>query len=530
MEERLSIINSIFQQDVDINLLETFKFTENGFCGSIRLDASPKDSLVFDVIIQKNYPFLDYGAKSSKFFCKNVSGILHINEDRSICLVVPKSADLTTRLLIEIEKLKEWRDKYYIRNEKDEKYDYLIVPNQNDTTFLFTDIKTTFVKDDFGIFEAVKWKPSEKGNGYYYITKINNTSCEWSKRIHSQPTIVKGFYYFLGREPIGKGNISFENWTELNRAFNQKFAERLYKLKENKNELLSILIGYNLPNSDEIHWQAILVQTNHIPIKSIRKATNYYEFRFEDCKIQWAKAINISPMRFFGRGATTKKLQESNILVIGCGAIGSSLGKILARGGCKFIDFSDFENIEPGNICRSEYFLTQSGNFKALSLILQLNLISPFIESQFRYIEKDISTEGKRKQKEELNHYDYIFDCSSDDELCIYLDSLDLVSTIINISISNKAQEMVCAIGRSTIWQDVNEIFFELDHSEKILFYEGTGCWSPTFEASYFDINGLLNLAIQNINYRLEKQLDLNTFLVKSVERNGYLNLEIIDY
>lgn len=527
MEERLAIISNIFRSTSEIKVLESFKFSEKGFCGNILLSAYPKEDLFFDVIIPKNYPFIDLGGKSIKFICKNVSGYLHINEDNSICLITPKSSDISARLVLEIEELKVWRDKYYINEEKDEKYDYLIVPNQNNVTFFFTDLKTPFSKNDFGVFEAAILNGNNKS---CYITKIGKSECGWSKNIHQLSKGVTGFFYFMADEPIGKGNISFDNWQQLNSVFTQKFLDRLYRLKRDKDSQLSILLGYNIPNSVEIHWQIMAVQIDKIPIKSIKKAPGYYEHFFTDRKIEWGKTINISPSRFFGRGAVTAHLQESKILIVGCGAIGSSLSKILVRSGCKNIDLSDFEIIEPGNICRSEYFLIQSGNFKHSELKNQLNMISPFLESQFILIEKDSSNGGKKNNRILLEKYDYIIDCSSDDELCVYLDSLNLENKVINISISNKANELVCVIGRSAIWQEVKNIFSELDRSENKLFYEGTGCWSPTFEASYFDINALLNLAIKNINFRLEKGLDLNTFIIKNVENNGYLNSQIIDY
>lgn len=531
--EQLKIINNIFQSSAEIKILEPFNLTEEGFYGKIELNALPKETLVFDVLIPPSYPFIDFGGKSIKFICKNASGYLHINEDNSICLITPKSNDFSYRLLLEIEKLKEWRDKYYIREESDDKYDYLIVPNQSNTTFLFTDIKNTFSKNNYGLFKSVEARVSDKKNGFYYITKIGNSHSCLSTRILQQEVIIDGLFYFMDTQPIrnGNGNISFDNWQQFNGVFSQRFCEKLYTLKKDKkNSLLYVLIGYSIPNSTEVHWQAVEIQTNLIPIKSYRKAINYYEYCFIDYKIQWVKTINISPNRFFGRGSVNKKLQESKILIIGCGAIGSSLSKILVRGGCKNIDLCDFEYIETGNICRSEYFLIQCGGFKSVELQRQLHMISPFLESQVTIVKKDISPEGQRSNKAFLNNYEYIMDCSSDDELCVYLDSLKLENNIINMSISNKANELVCVIGRSAIWESVKNIFSVLDRSESVLFYEGTGCWSPTFEASYFDINALLNLAIRNINFRLEKELDLDTFMIKNKESNGYLNLEVIGY
>lgn len=532
MEEAIASINHIFENNEDIEIIESIKLSDKGFEGTIKLEASPKEALIIHVVLSNNYPFFPLGVKSSKFICKNIKGYLHMNGDNSICFITPQSSDLEVKLSAEISQLKTWRDKYYIREEKDEKYEYLLIPNQNNTTFFFTDIPNNFLKNDFGYFEAKESNFLSEKEPSYFISRIGTNEIKWSSRINKQPTKMQGLFYFIENEPIQRGNISYRNWQEFNSVFSQQFFERLHQLKKESkpSNILYLLIGYKIPNSIEIHWQALQIPKNLLPIKSIRRAERYYEYRFIDQTIQWNRTINISYPRFFGRGGMSSKFQEKKILIIGCGAIGSSLAKILVRGGCRFIDISDFEFIEPGNICRSEYFLSQYNTPKVLSLISQICMISPFLESHFKLIEKDISKEGKNSNKNKLNNYDYIFDCSSDNELCVYLDSLKLNSSIINLSISNKAKELVCVVGKSTIWQEVKANFSVLENSEEVLFYEGTGCWHPTFEASFFDINSLLNLAIKNINNRIDKDLNLNTFLVKCIEKNGYINLEIIDY
>jgi hypothetical protein len=61
-------------------------------------------------------------------------------------------------------------------------------------------------------------------------------------------------------------------------------------------------------------------------------------------------------------------------------------------------------------------------------------------------------------------------------------------------------------------------------------FYEGTGCWNSTFEASYFDINAMLNLAVKNINGWLENGRPLHSFVIKSEEQNNNISLKVIDF
>jgi hypothetical protein len=109
------------------------------------------------------------------------------------------------------------------------------------------------------------------------------------------------------------------------------------------------------------------------------------------------------------------------------------------------------------------------------------------------------------------------------------LDNLSLPGTVINISISNKARELVCVTGKS-ISNDKQVIFEKLNQDENLLFYEGTGCWSPTFQASFFDINSLLNLAVKNISLKTINSERLQTFIIKQNVTSSTINLVTIDY
>jgi hypothetical protein len=217
MDEQIKILNETFRANEEIELIEEFRFEIGYFYGCIQLSAVPKESLIFDIKVPHSYPLLDFGMKSIKFICKNAKGFLHMNEDNSICLITPQSYDFKERLSFEIHELKLWRDKYYIREERDDKYDYLIIPNQNQMTFLFTDIASQFIKNDFGMFEAVKFNQNNNVTNYY-ITKIGKDQCELSNSILKEEVILNGLYYFIEDEPINYGNICFNNWQQFNLA------------------------------------------------------------------------------------------------------------------------------------------------------------------------------------------------------------------------------------------------------------------------------------------------------------------------
>lgn len=525
--QKLQILNDFWSNQLEIHLLKLFKIEDEFFWGSIKLDAPPKEALIFDVRIPLSYP-LSNDSMSIRFYCKNVEGYRHINNDHSLCLIVPKNFKIKDRLVDEVKLLKEWRDKYYINEEKDEKYDYLIVTPKNNNTFLFTDINVNFKKGESGQFTGLHISKNNfldmPDSSLYFIQSIGKSKCQWSNLLSIQKPDLHGFYYFIEQEPLNKKSKNIDNWIEFDKFFNQQFKEQLFKLKLNLKfpaAEIFLLIGYNIPDNQEIHWQMAKLDCRTIPVAAKRVTTNYYEYNFINQEINWSKTFNSSYSRFFGRGAIHEDIANSKILVVGAGAIGSSLSKILVRAGAKNISFCDNDLIEPGNLCRSEYFITKVTYPKCLALFQQLHLISPFVNLGIEpEISKILDQFHIEKEKARLEKYDYIFDCTSDVELAYVLDHLKLKNLIFNMSISNEAKELVCVIGNKNVYVEKEQIFKNLANGETSLYYEGTGCWSPTFKASFFDINSLVNQAVKRINIQYMKRKSFNSFVIKNENDN----------
>ena len=56
-------------------------------------------------------------------------------------------------------------------------------------------------------------------------------------------------------------------------------------------------------------------------------------------------------------------------------------------------------------------------------------------------------------------------------------------------------------------------------------FFVATGCWHPTFKASYSDILILLSYALNEINHRLETGQSINSFFIsKNISGSNSLN------
>lgn len=535
-------LDRFFSSQQEITLIDKFTFQKGGhidggaFFGKIIMSGVCKDDLQFHVCVPMSYP-LSNDTISIRFICLNKAGLRHQNSDNSICIVTSKNSVAIERLKNEITLLKEWRDRYYIGDTVDERYDYLVTDYKDGACYLFTDVEGKFSKGQFGEFKYVElinhsWINSSIDSEQSLVTEIGTHKCSWSALVHRRKQKI-GRYVFIEDEPLGEGTKIASNWSQLLRYLPDGFLKSLCDFKnskDNSHSAIRILLGYRIPRSNEIHWQLIKIAKQDIPIKGVKINGKWVSELAHFQEIHWSKTHNGSYDRFFGRGMLPEKLANAKVLICGAGAIGSSLGNILCRGGLKWLDICDNDLIEPGNICRSNYLLLENNLLKSDAMVRILRATSPYIDVHaIDRISKGLTSDEKKKSERVLAKYDYIFDCTSDTELSWVFDNLQLPGEVVNLSISNKARELV-SVTSKTISNDKHIIFEKLNQDENLQFYEGTGCWSPTFEASLFDINCLLNLAIKNIALKLTNNEVLRTFIIKQEVISGTINLTTIDY
>lgn len=200
---------------------------------------------------------------------------------------------------------------------------------------------------------------------------------------------------------------------------------------------MPLLIGYKI-NEEKIHWQAALIETNKFPNYGKKVlASNEYLGMFYNYEIIWAQTKDCSYEYYFGRGALHPKFTNRKVMIIGMGAIGSTIAMTLARGGIKNLAVVDYDVKEPENVCRSEYSFITGVNSKVNDLSKRLVDISPFIEIQVSEVLFDFAkfthnqNEAIDVLKDRLQEYDLILDCSADHEVAYLLDTLNLDVEII---------------------------------------------------------------------------------------------------
>lgn len=502
--------------------------------------------LQWEVRIASFYPYKVDNSESIHFFNTSLIAYPHIMRSGFLCLHTPKVENPKEQFKIDILRLKEWVDKYYVRKEKDEHYEELVVAHNliGDIyyNFLYTDTNKEFPKNDYGTVELTMLVPGVH-DGKRMETFLANTFhskisgeeyvCQWGKGNKKQMRF-EGIYCFLEQAPSLYDKFVLELYNDMSSLFSWSQMQFLYKRSLIKKEAqrVPLFCGYKIPNG-EIRWQVAMLKADDFPIKSEkvkcggRPIINHLYTR---TLIDWASSYNCSYDYFFGRGCLPSSLAEKKILIIGIGAIGSMVAKTLARSGSKYLGLYDVDLKEPGNVCRSEYDFLSGISDKSYELSSILQSISPFVQCEISPKALDSwikltmdNDETKNAIQEILNRYDIIFDCSTDDGMMYVLDKLKLRSKLINISISNHANELVCAMGNN-ITETVKFIFTQIIKYDTLDMFYPTGCWSPTFKASYNDIAAKLQLALKHIIGMLTAIEPESSFYVSETQNGMSIN------
>ena len=337
----------------------------------------------------------------------------------------------------------------------------------------------------------------------------------------------------LKKAPEHHGKFIIEDFAELELLFDQTQKDFIYKAvtgaKNSGTILYPLFCGYKTPDN-RTYWQEILLDTAQPPIKGVKHSTPkgpVWLTTFTQAKIHWANTVDTSYEYFFGRGAMPRELAGKKFFIIGLGAVGSIVAKTLTRCGARCIDVYDFDVKEPGNVCRSEYEVFNGIGDKSSELPILLYRVSPFVTCRvqnlfFDYLAKSLNPEEVR---DVLNEYDVIFDCTTDNHLMMLLDSLCLKSQVINLSITNHAKELTCVFSPQ-IARCIEFLYNKLLTQDESDMFNPSGCWNPTFKASYNDISLMVQFALKHIIRMLCSLEPISNFYLN--EKEGGLTMNIL--
>jgi len=555
MKFKLEKIEKIVSEIQGVSIDEGFSLDSNfNIIGKVTIDIENSDeNVAFVVKILPEYPLKTQNSEAILFSNIELLEYGHVMGNGSICIHTSHHIDLKRKLEIDFNSLKRWIWKYYLNNENDLHYEHIIMQPKDfkdiHYSYLFTEVDFAFRKKQFGFFEYSKLNDGQ----YFEKTVLNHVvqsftdenskliaDCKWSNGVKNLTKSTKnsGLYVYVENAPVQNKKFIINNWKDLEKFVGQDFFRFLYNVQKanykNKGNVIPLFVGYKISET-EVHWQSAILEFGSFPIDSEKIDQKWYGI-FIDEKIIWGITRNCSYEYFFGRGRFVDKITKSKILIIGVGAIGSIVATSLTRGGCLNIDIVDFDVKEPENVCRSEYAFINGLNNKVNELSNLLFSISPFIEvgildeNFFHIYTKMLNgiEKSKNELKSTLNNYDLIIDCSTDNDLMYVLNQLELIN-LITISVTNNARDLVCSTEpRSYEWV-LNQFENVLENDIEDV-YNPTGCWSPTFKASYNDINTLVQYAIKNINLKLSDESKvLRNFVLKTENQNGF-NIKLNEF
>lgn len=534
-----------------IDIVDGFTVNENDvLSGKIKIKTCEDDAVLeWNVIIEPCYPFKVMGVEPIRFINKDLVNYLHIMEGGSLCMHPAEYDNAEDQFIHDLEQLKEWVDKYYIKGKKDEHYEHLVV-NHNPIrgqyhTYCFAETLNEFEDEDFGLVSYALLAQGLKGDKVVHNHVVQQfLSCKHVKTTNNPCLISKvylnfksfyGVYCLLTDTPSVHNKFIVKDFDALKSLFtqNQKDFIHLFENKyQNEYPCFPLFCGYRVPGGG-VHWQAMVLFMDDLPIEAFHLGSGrnrVWHTNFKSGIIPWAQTEDVSYKYFFGRGAMPRMLADKKILIMGVGAIGSTVAETLTRGGAKRITVYDFDDKEPGNVCRSAYPFYSGVSEKTYDMVGLLRQISPHVEcdslkSVVDMVVKSYAAENKDMQPvaELFNDFDVIFDCTTDNQLMKVLDTSGTTAQLVNLSITNHAQDLVCAFSPN-ITETVRFVYTMLHRDAETDLYNPTGCWNPTFKASYNDIASKVQFALKHIIRMLSNQEHMCSFYVTEDDTNLKIN------
>jgi len=287
--------------------------------------------------------------------------------------------------------------------------------------------------------------------------------------------------------------------------FNSVILRLAPQIRDGKSHLL--LLGFPIPivvggENCLFHWQGLkMPKLSHGKRKGFRPIkANYDRYDIhtalsDNVSIEWLNSRNWAEEQIRTRGRVSPQLAEAKILLIGGGAVGSSVAEMLVREGCNNLSIIDGDKFEIGNLCRHTLSLRSIGKPKADLLASNLNSISPHatVQSIRGYFNDQADLEQLP-----LAECEIIIDCTGDDGVAHKLSVFPWSGEklFFSASLGLRAQRLFLFVAQGKCFphdEFVNALMpwiqMELKENDGLkLPREGVGCWNPVFPARSSDI------------------------------------------
>ena len=324
-----------------------------------------------------------------------------------------------------------------------------------------------------------------------------------------------------------------------------------------------LLIGFPISEKvgapfTEIHWQPLLFQnlkgfrtqkpTPRLKGSARKPRQIWQRLKESGCfslsqQLPWGWVENIASERLYVRGAHPLKVQSSTIAFFGCGALGSSVAELLARGGVEQLNLFDYDFIKFGNLCRHTLDGASVGFNKAVALAERLSRANPLAAIKGYPIGIPLNSRSDEVIHQVLADADVFVDCTTSETAFDWLNEYAVKNgkRLISLFFSLRAELLtICISGEFTscreIFNDLEDcvkkkktkidpnVYFH-DPSEEEEIMEGAGCWHPTFPAQNAHIQILSASAMDIISHSINSKPKSGLAVI--VERRSMVQKQI---
>ena len=279
-----------------------------------------------------------------------------------------------------------------------------------------------------------------------------------------------------------------------------------------------LLMGFPIPTSvdgeaTQLHWQAIELpplaqrpfpgfRLNETGLRNADRRTTLSSSR----NIAWARSDNWSEANAHARGRFDEHLTCKRVLLIGAGALGSTLAEILVRGGVRNIVICDDEELEFGNLARHTLTTKELSADKASALVERLTNISVHV-SATPIVAKFPSL--NELQAGQIRDCDLIVNCTAEPDVSMAIERYTWSprAYIVYLAFGWHVQRLY-AVGAPASKFTRSALDYLLDplrkedlgnHAGEGLGREGPGCWHPVFPGRIDDVWTMAAMAAKEL-------------------------------
>lgn len=330
---------------------------------------------------------------------------------------------------------------------------------------------------------------------------------EWGTLLNSSSLKTGGVWIKLTEAPVFPHWRLPSTWGELrtwcreheSMLLDEQIAEVLRRADLNPDQVKYMLLGFPAPARfndppDRLQWEACRLDGfSSLGVTPLPPDAQ---------QLKWACVYNTRALMKQVRGQFPAQLCDLSALMIGAGALGSTIAELLVRGGLKQLCITDSETLQLGNLVRHTLLVFNVGHNKAAAVAARLNASS--VDAKVTAYQQQLSGLTLPALMDRAPRI--VIDTTGSDQVLSDLAAWSRPTLFLSISLGLYARR-IYAFASDCEGFPVEEFhsklqpWLELDREEtKDLpqpTTEGVGCWSPVFPARLDDIYLLASAAVK---------------------------------